>query len=58
MIGGYGSSLGCLLPACFHLQVLPLVLPQFQSVVQEQEPLLQVLELLPEQVLLALPLLQ
>jgi hypothetical protein len=51
MIGGYGSSQGCLLPAYFHLQVPLPVLPQFQFVVQEQEPLLQVLELLPEQVL-------
>jgi hypothetical protein len=52
MIGGYGSSRGCLLPACFHLQVLLLALPQFQSVVQVQEQLLLVLELLSEQVLL------
>jgi hypothetical protein len=51
MIGGYGSSQGCLLPACFHLQVPLLVLPQFQLVEQEQEPLQLVKELLPEQVL-------
>jgi hypothetical protein len=49
MIGGYGSSQGCLLPACFHLQVPLLVLPQFQLV--EQEPPRLVKELLPEQVL-------
>jgi hypothetical protein len=50
MIGGYGSSQGCLLPACFHQPVLLLqVLPQFQLV--EQVLLLLVLGLLPEQVL-------
>jgi hypothetical protein len=50
MIGGYESSQGCLLPACFHQQVLLLqVLPLFQLV--EQVLLLLVLELLPEQVL-------
>jgi hypothetical protein len=52
MIGGYGSSQGCLLPACFHQLVLLLqVLPQFQLVEQEQVLLQLVKELLSEQVL-------